>query len=94
MHIILLTLVRKSELLSAKWQDVHFNTGEWSILAENSKTEQPHIVYMSHQVMNLPGELKALAGDCKWGLPGRSSLKRPFATNAMNKALEAINFSN
>jgi integrase len=92
LHIILLTLVRKSELLYAKWQDVHFNIDEWHIPPENSKTEQPHIVYMSRQVKELFDELRALASDSEWVLPGRSSLLRPFAKNALNKALEGINF--
>lgn len=92
LHIILLTLVRKSELLFAKWTDVHFDIAEWHIPPENSKTEQPHIVYMSRQVMELFDELKALASDSEWVLPGRSSLKRPFAKNAMNQALEGVNF--
>lgn len=92
LHIILLTLVRKSELLYAKWKDIDFDSGEWSIPPENSKTEQPHIVYMSRQVMDLFEELKVLASDSEWVLPGRSSLLRPFAKNAMNKALEGVNF--
>ncbi len=92
LHIILLTLVRKSELLLAQWKDVHFDTAVWHIPPENSKTMKPHIVYMSRQVMGLFEELQALACDSEWVLPGRSSLKRPFAKNAMNKALEGINF--
>jgi integrase len=92
LHIILLTLVRKSELLSSKWKDIDFDAGEWSIPPENSKTEQPHIVYMSRQVMELFDELKALASDSELVLPGRSNLLRPFAKNALNKALEGINF--
>lgn len=92
LHIILLTLVRKSELLFAKWEDIQFDTGEWHIPPENSKTEQPHIVYMSRQVAALFDELKGLASDSEWVMPGRTSLKRPFAKNALNKALEGVNF--
>jgi integrase len=71
-----LTLVRKSELLFAKWHDVDFDSGEWQIPQENSKTGQPHIVYMSRQV-ELFRELKALAGDSEWVLPSRSTSKLP-----------------
>lgn len=92
LHIILLTLVRKSELLLAKWNDVDFPARQWVIPEGNSKTTQPHIVYMSRQVVELFEELKALASSSEWVLPGRGSLARPFAKNAMNKALEGINF--
>ena len=44
-HIILLTLIRKSELLFAKWRDLNLDSGEWQIPEENSKTGEPHIIY-------------------------------------------------
>ena len=59
---------------------------------ENSKTGQPHIVYMSRQVVALFRERKALAGDSEWVLPSRSSLARPLAKNALNQALDGMNF--
>ena len=92
LHIILLTLSRKSELLLARWEDVNFDTGEWLIPEENAKTGKPHIVYMSSQVAAMFRELKALAGDSELVMPGRGSLTRPFAKNALNKALEGLTF--
>jgi integrase len=93
LYIILLTLVRKSELLHARWENVDFDEAEWLIPEGNSKTGKPHTVYMSRQVCELFRELKVLAGDSELVLPGRSSLKKPFAANALNKALEGVNFS-
>jgi integrase len=92
LHIILLTLSRKSELLLARWEHINFDEGEWIVPAENAKTGKPHIVYMSQQVAEMFGELKALAGDSGLVLPGRSSIVRPFAKNALNKALEGLTF--
>ena len=43
-QLILMTLVRKSELMLAQWKDVHLDEGEWHIPVENSKTGKPHIV--------------------------------------------------
>ena len=87
LHIILLTLSRKSELLLARWEHVNFEAGEWLIPEENAKTAKPHIVYLSTQVAEMFRELKALAGDSELVLPGRGSSVRPFASNALNKAL-------
>jgi integrase len=92
LHIILLTLSRKSELLLARWGDVNFETGEWLVPAENAKTAKPHVVYLSAQVAEMFRELKALAGGSELVLPGRGSLVRPFAKNALNKALEGLTF--
>ncbi len=88
LHLILLTMVRKSELLFARWSDVHLDDGEWHIPAENSKTGKPHIVYLSTQSTELFKELRVLAGGSDLVLPGRGSLTKPFASNAINSALK------
>lgn len=90
LHLILLTLIRKSELLQAKWVDVNLQAGEWQIPAENSKTDVPHTVYLSAQAVRIFAELRALAGESEWVLPGRSGPNKPFAHNALNKALNGV----
>ena len=92
LHIILLTLSRKSELLLARWKDVNFDAGEWLIPDENAKNGKPHIVYLSTQVAAMFRELQALAGESELVMPGRGSRTRPFAKNALNKALEGLTF--
>ena len=91
LHLILLTLARKSELLLAQWPQVDFDANESHISEQNSKTGKPHIVYLSKQAAALFQELKALAGASEWVLPGRSGPQKPFAHNALNKALNGVN---
>ncbi len=93
LHIILLTLSRKSELQLARWKDVNLDTGEWLIPSENAKGGRPHLVYLSTQVAEMFRELKALAGESELVLPGRGSRIRPFAKNALNKGLEGLTFN-
>jgi integrase len=88
LHLILLTMVRKSELLLARWEHVDLERGEWHIPAEHSKTGKPHVVYLSRQAVALFRELHNLAGGSALVMPGRSSLSRPFAHNAINVALK------
>lgn len=88
LHLILLTMVRKSELLLARWEHVDFEAAEWHIPAEHSKTGKPHIVFLSTQAVALFKELQALAGGSDLVLPGRGSLTKPFAHNAINNALK------
>ena len=96
LHIILLTMVRKAPLLLARWNEIDFESGEWRIPKEHMKgkkgEEREHIVYMSTQVAGLFRELKALAGDSDLVLPGRGRMSKPFAKNALNKALEGLTF--
>lgn len=88
LQLILMTLVRKSELLLAKRKDVRLEEAEWHIPQENSKTGKPHIVYLSKQAVMLFRELFVLAGTSEWVLPGRGTQTKPFAHNALNKALK------
>jgi len=69
--LILLTLCRKGELVKAKWEHVDRERGEWRIPPENAKNRNVHIVYLSHQATRLFRELRDLAGDSPWVLPGR-----------------------
>jgi integrase len=88
LHLILLTMVRKSELLLARWEHVDLDAAEWHIPAENSKTGKPHIVFLSRQAVDMFKELQALASGSALVMPGRGSLTKPFAHNAINTALK------
>lgn len=88
LHLILITMVRKSELLLARWEHVDFEQAEWHIPAEHSKTGKPHIVFLSRQSIALFKELQALAGGSALVMPGRGSQTKPFAHNAINTALK------
>jgi hypothetical protein len=96
LHILLLTLVRKSMLLLATWDEFDFEASEWNIHKEHVKAkkgeEHDHVVYMSKQVAAMFRELKALAGGSRFVLPGRGTQSKPFAKNALNKALEGLTF--
>lgn len=92
LHLILLTMARKSELLFSRWDDVHFDDAEWHVPVENSKTGKPHIVYLSAQALELFRELQVLGGGSELVMPGRGSLTKPFAHNSMNHALKGVNF--
>jgi integrase len=47
LKLILLTMVRKSELLDAVWDEVDFENAVWSIPKERMKRAKPHNVYLS-----------------------------------------------
>lgn len=88
LHLVLLTMARKSELLQARWEHVDLDNAEWHIPSDNSKTGKPHIVFLSRQSVALFKELRALAGGSSLVLPGRGSLTKTFAHNSINNALK------
>jgi integrase len=88
LHLTLLTMVRKSELLLAKWDEVNLDAAEWIIPADRTKTSKAHLVFLSTQAVALFKQLKALAGESVYVLPGRGTISKPFAHNSLNNALK------
>lgn len=85
-RLILLTLCRKGELVRAEKAHVHLERGEWVVPAENSKTKQEHIVYLSRQAAALFAELIKLGGTSKWLMPGLNPTKHIRLTT-LNQAV-------
>lgn len=44
--VLLLTLVRKSELTNATWNEINFNEALWTIPKERMKRRNPHLVFL------------------------------------------------
>lgn len=92
LHLILITLVRKSELVLAKWQEIDQDAGEWVIPSANSKTGKAKIIYLSTQALELLAELRSVDGDRAHVFPGRNKPGQPVSKTALNAALNAIDF--
>ena len=73
--LILLTLCRKGELVKTAWEHVDLEQGEWRIPSANAKNRNGHIVYLSQQAISLFRELRKLAGNSSWVLPGLDPMK-------------------
>lgn len=90
LHLLILCMVRKSELTEARWDEIDLEKAEWSIPGERMKKDKPHFVPLSRQAVAMFEELKALASDSEWVLPSRGSLKKPIAHNALNTVVRAL----
>ncbi len=51
MQMIMLTACRRGEVTAARWQDVNFTTGTWTLPA--TKNGQPHVIPLSRQATAL-----------------------------------------
>jgi len=62
LKLVMLTFVRTSELIGAKWSEINWDKEEWHIPKERMKKRRPHIVPLSQQAITILKELEAITG--------------------------------
>lgn len=90
--LLMLTFVRTSELIEAKWDEFNLEKREWIIPAERMKMRRPHIVPLSRQAMEILTELKTLAGNRDYILPSQINPRKHMSNNTILKALERMGY--
>ncbi|MBT8420576.1 MAG: tyrosine-type recombinase/integrase [Gammaproteobacteria bacterium] len=90
LHLLILCMVRKSELIEAKWTEIDFHKAEWSIPTERMKKDRPHLVPLSRQAVAMFEELKGLSSGSEWIFPSRGSLKKSISKTTLNAAVRAL----
>ncbi|EKF40077.1 integrase family protein [Nitratireductor indicus C115] len=90
LRLILLTMVRKSELLEATWDEVDFENAVWNIPKERMKRGKPHNVYLSRQSLDIMIALKTCAANSRYVLPSRYDADQPMSKATFNRVTMAI----
>ena len=90
LHLLILTMVRKSELIEAQWDEIDFVKAQWSIPKERMKKSKNHVVYLSRQALAMFEELKSLAGHSPWVLPSRNTWKKPISKSTLNAVIRTL----
>lgn len=90
LHLLLLTMVRRSELLHARWEEIDTVRGEWAIPGERMKKEKPHLVPLSHQAVAMFEELRHLASGSPWVFPSPWDLSKPISKTTLNVVVRAL----
>lgn len=90
LKLILLTMVRKSELQDATWDEVDFENAVWSIPKERMKRSKPHNVYLAQQSIDILVALKTCAGNSRYLLPSRYEANEPMSRATFNRVTAAI----
>jgi integrase len=88
--LLLLTMVRKSELTDATWNEVNFSRALWTIPAQRMKRRNPHNVYLSRQALDLFVALKTCAGTSPYVLPSRYDADLPISRATLNVIVTAV----
>ncbi|WP_421931856.1 tyrosine-type recombinase/integrase [Phenylobacterium sp.] len=90
LKLIVLTMVRKSELQDATWDEVDFENAVWTIPKERMKRSKPHNVYLAQQSLDILVALKTCAGNSRYLLPSRYEANQPMSRATFNRVTSAI----
>jgi integrase len=90
LRLILLTMVRKSELLDAVWDEVDFENAVWTVPKERMKRSKAHNVYLCQQSLDIMIALKTCAGNSRYLLPSRYDADAPMSRATFNRITYAI----
>lgn len=85
--LLLLTMVRKSELTNATWSEINFSEALWTIPKERMKRRNPHLVFLSQQALDIFIALKTFAGGSAFVLPSRYDSDAPMSAATLNQVL-------
>ena len=90
MKLFLLTMVRKSELQDAVWDEVDFENAVWTIPKERMKRSKAHNVYLSQQCIDIMIALKTCAGNSRYLLPSRYDADAPMSRATFNRVTYSV----
>lgn len=85
--LLLLTMLRKSELIEATWDEINFTDALWTIPAKRMKTSKAHNIYLSQQALDIFTALKMCAGQSSYVLPGRYDQELPMSKATLNRTM-------
>lgn len=90
----LYTFCRPVEIRKARWQDIDFEAGTWTIPAEYMKAKRDHIMPLSQQVIDVFKAQKAESGDLnsEWVFPSQVKLRNPMSDGTVNKAIKRLGY--
>jgi integrase len=90
LRLILLTMVRKSELIQATWDEVDFEAATWTIPKQRMKGRKPHMIYLSRQVLDIFVALNICAAGSKFVLPSRYNADRCMSNATLNRVTQLV----
>ena len=88
--LILLTLVRKSEMRLACKSEFDLDEGKWALPEEHSKMRTPLVIPLSTQAVALLQRQFARHPDASVVFPMRGAIHTPIGKNTLNRALATI----
>lgn len=90
LHLLMLTMVRKTQLTEARWDEIDFDNAIWIIDGERMKKKKTQIVALSVQAIEMLKEQKELASGSEWVFPSRNTLNKPISATSLNHTIRTL----
>jgi integrase len=90
LHLLVLTMVRKSELIEATWTEFDLKAALWKIPAARMKNGREHEVYLPRQAVAMLRELRETKSSRTFVFPTVRGEDRPIAKSTLNQAVKAL----
>lgn len=90
----LYTFCRPVEIRKARWEDIDFDEGLWTIPAEIMKMRREHIVPLSRQTLAVLEEQKKEVEllNTPWVFPSQIRPREPMSDGTVNKAIKRLGY--
>ncbi|MBV8549125.1 MAG: tyrosine-type recombinase/integrase [Alphaproteobacteria bacterium] len=92
MEMMLLTFVRTSELIKAKWSEIDFDKKQWLIPAERMKMKRDHIVPLSRQVIAILEKMKKFSARWEYIFPSQRTPRMHMSNGAILMGLDRMGY--
>ncbi|AFT87642.1 tyrosine-type recombinase/integrase [Paraburkholderia phenoliruptrix] len=90
LHLLALTMVRKSDLVESTWEEFDLEKASWRIPASRLKQDTDQLVYLPQQAVTLLRELHRARAATRFVFPSVRGGDRPIAKSTLNQAVKAL----
>jgi integrase len=91
-EMLMLTFVRTSELIEAKWEEFDLEKATWAIPAERMKMRRLHIVPLAKQVLAILAQIRAISGNREYVFPNQAKPLKHMSNNTVLFALGRMGY--
>ncbi len=90
LHLLILTMVRKSELIEAAWSEFDLEAERWALPASRVGKDRERHVHLPRQAVAMLRELHGARGSRKFVFSSVRGDDRPIAKSTLNQAVKAL----
>ncbi|SEK11741.1 tyrosine-type recombinase/integrase [Paraburkholderia diazotrophica] len=91
LHLLVLTMASKSELIEAIWREIDLDASTWTISAARASNGRERRIYLSAQAVTMLRELRESKASRTYVFPStRGDKDRPIAKGTLNQAVKTL----
>ncbi|MBN3851423.1 integrase arm-type DNA-binding domain-containing protein [Paraburkholderia sp. Ac-20342] len=90
LHLLVLTMVRKSDLVESMWAEFDLDHARWTIPATRLNAHADRVVYLPRQAVAMLRELQRARASQNFVFPSVRGDDRPIAKSTLNQAVKAL----